>query len=50
MHLVLADNTQITVKTEVSAITIRLGHLNCRIQGIVCPNLNYDIIAGLNWL
>ena len=49
-HLVLADSLKVTVKTETSTINIRLGHLDCKIKGIVCPNLNVNIIAGLNWL
>ena len=49
-QLILADQSRVAVKAETSAITIRLGHLECKIKGIVCPNLNVDIIAGLNWL
>ena len=49
-HLILADSSKVTVKTETSTINIRLGHLDCKIKGIVCPNLNVNIIAGLNWL
>ena len=49
-QLILADQSRVAVKAETSAITIRLGHLECKIKGIVCPNLNVDIIAGLSWL
>ena len=49
-HLILADSSKFTVKTETLTINIRLGHLDCKIKGIVCPNLNVNIIAGLNWL
>ena len=49
-QLILADQSRVAVKAETSAITIRLGHLECKIKGIVCLNLNVDIIAGLNWL
>ena len=48
--MILADSLKVTVKTETSTINIRLGHLDCKIKGIVCPNLNVNIIAGLNWL
>ena len=44
-QLILADQSRVAVKAETSAITIRLGHLECKIKGIVCPNLNVDIIA-----
>ena len=46
----MADSLKRTVKTETSTINMRLGHLDCKIKGIVCPNLNVNIIAGLNWL
>ena len=49
-HLILANSLKVTVKTETLTINIRLGHLDCKIKGIVCPNLNVNIIAGLNWL
>ena len=48
--MVLADESRVFVKAETSAITIILGHLECKIKGIVCPNINVDIIAGLSWL
>ena len=48
--MILAEQSRVALKAEASAITIRLGHLECKIKGIVCPNLNVDIIAGLNWL
>ncbi len=49
-QLILADQSRVAVKAETSAITIRLGYLECKIKGIVCLNLNVDIIAGLSWL
>ena len=49
-HLILADDSKVAVTAESSNIVIRLGHLDCKIKGIVCQNLNVDIIVGLNWL
>ena len=49
-QLILADQSRVAIKAETSAITIRLGHLECKIKGIVCLNLNVVIIAGLSWL
>ena len=47
-HLVLVDQSRVTLKAETSVINIRLGHLYCKIKDIICPNLNVDIIIGLN--
>ena len=49
-QLILADQSRVAVKAETSAITIRLGHLKCKIKGIVFPNLYVDKIAELSWL
>ena len=49
-HLILVDNLYVDVKAETLSIIIKLGHLSCKIKGIVCSKLNIDIIAGLNWL
>ena len=49
-QLILADQSRVAVKAETSAITNRLGHLECKTKGIVCPNLDVDKIAGLSWL
>ena len=46
----MADDSKVAVTAESLNIVIRLGHLDCKIKGILCPNLNVDIIAGLNWL
>ena len=47
IHLILADQSKVTVKAEIYVINIRLGCLDFKIRGIVCPNLNIDIIAKL---
>ena len=48
--MILTDQFKVAVKAETSAITFRLGYLECKIKGIVCPNLNVDLIVGLSWL
>ena len=45
----MADDLKVAVTAEPLNIVNRLGHLDCKIKGIVCPNENVDIIAGLNW-
>ena len=49
-QLILADQSRVAIKAETSAITIRLGHLECKIKGIVFPYLNVDKIVVLSWL
>ena len=40
---------KVAVTAETLSIHIKLGHLDCKIKGIMCLNLNIDISAGLNW-
>ena len=40
-------NTEFLFNKETFSIGIRLGHLDCKIKGIVCENLEINIIAGL---
>ena len=48
--MILTDQSRVTVNKQVEPISIFLGNLTTKIGGLIFPNLNIDIIAGIDWL
>ena len=49
-QLIMADKSRVLVNRRIDSININLGYLTVKIEGLICPNLNIDIIAGMDWL
>ena len=34
----------------IEPINLNFGHLIVKLGGLVCPNLKFDVIGGMDWL
>ena len=48
--LILADQSKVSFNQNIDPINLNFGHLMVKLGGLVCPNLNMDVIGGMDWL
>ena len=46
----LANGNKVLLNGETEAFTVDLQGVSTSIKGLVMHNLNYDIVAGMDWL